>query len=445
MKFKDNLRLASRDLSRRKLRTFLTSLAIAVGIMLIVTLVSLGTSGENLILSKFENNDSLKQVSVMPIKYYDDENTDYSDFDMSSMSKKIDNNSVKKFSNINGVIAINAIISANVDNIKIDNNENKNPTTLIAAYNNNSFFNDSTIESVRKNNNNNKLEPIIEGRNLNSLDTNSIIIGKNYLNSMGIKDYKSVVGKEIIITENKTENPNIVLPPLQIKAKIIGIIGDKFEDKSFQNKNTIVSSLDLADKFKSYFTFQENYIDNSGYDSATLYVKDMKDVSNISSSVKTIGYYSFSYQKIIEQIKGSFKIIKVILAVLGLIVLFVAAVGTINTMIMVIYERTKSIGIMKSIGANRNNIHSIFLMQSAIIGFIGGIMGLIFSTININIIQLALRLFLQSKNIKETINFVMPSWLVLGSLAFSVLISVIAGIYPSRKASKMDPVEALNS
>ncbi|WP_010239194.1 ABC transporter permease [Clostridium arbusti] len=445
MKFKDNLRLASRDLSRRKLRTFLTSLAIAVGIMLIITLVSLGTSGENLILSKFENNDSLKQVSVMPIKYYDDENTDYSDFDMSSMSKKIDNNSVKKFSNINGVTAINASISTNVDNIKIDNNENKNPTTLIAAYNNNSFFNDSTIESVRKNNNNNKLEPIIEGRNLNSLDTNSIIIGKNYLNSMGIKDYKSVVGKEIIITENKTENPNIVLPALQIKAKIIGIIGDKFEDKSFQNKNTIVSSLDLADKFKSYFTFQENYIDNSGYDSATLYVKDMNDVSNISSSVKNIGYYSFSYQKIIEQIKGSFKIIKVILAVLGLIVLFVAAVGTINTMIMVIYERTKSIGIMKSIGANRNNIHSIFLMQSAIIGFIGGIMGLIFSTININIIQLALRLFLQSKNIKETINFVMPSWLVLGSLAFSVLISVIAGIYPSRKASKMDPVEALNS
>lgn len=257
---------------------------------------------------------------------------------------------------------------------------------------------------------------------------------------MGIKDYKSVIGKDITIIQNKTENPNITIPPLQVKAKIVGVINDKFE-----TKDVLVTSIDIVDKVKSYYSLQENYIDTNGYDSVDLYTDNMNNVSNISNSVKNMGYYSSSYQRIIEQIKGSFKVIKVILAVLGLIVLFVAAVGTINTMVMVIYERTKSIGIMKSIGANRSNIHGIFLMQSGIIGFIGGIMGLIFSTININIIQLALRIFLQSKNIKETINFVMPSWLILGSLLFSILISIIAGIYPSIKASKMDPVDALNS
>ena len=440
MKFSDGLKLASRDLGRRKLRTFLTALAIAVGTMLIVTLVSLGTSGENLILSKFENNASLKEVNVMPLKYFDDQNTDFSDFDMNSMYKKIDNNLVKKLSNISGVTDVKANVTSPIGSIKIDNYESKNATNIVGLYNNNSIFSNDSIQSVRKDNNDNNLTPIIEGRNLNSSDKNSVLIGKNYLNDMGIKDYKSVIGKDITIIQNKTQNPNITIPPLQVNAKIVGVISDKFE-----TKDTLVSSIDIADKIKSYYSLQENYIDNNGYDSVDLYTDNMNNVSNISNSVKNMDYYSASYQNIIEQIKGSFKVIKVILAVLGLIVLFVAAVGTINTMVMVIYERTKSIGIMKSIGANRSNIHGIFLMQSGIIGFIGGIMGLIFSTININIIQLALRIFLQSKNIKETINFVMPSWLILGSLLFSILISIIAGIYPSIKASKMDPVDALNS
>ncbi|MFT8314895.1 MAG: FtsX-like permease family protein [Clostridium sp.] len=440
MKFNDGLKLASRDLGRRKLRTFLTALAIAVGTMLIVTLVSLGTSGENLILSKFENNASLKKVTVAPLKYFDDENTDFSDFDIDSMFKKIDTNLVKKLSNISGVNEVKANVTSPIGSIKIDNYESKDATKIVGLYNNNSIFSNDSIQSIRKDNNNNNLNPIIEGRNLSSSDKNSILVGKNYLNNMGIKDYKSVIGKDITIIQNKTQNPNITIPPLQVKAKIIGVINDKFE-----TKDVLITSIDIVDKVKSYYSLQENYIDTNGYDSVDLYTDNMNNVSNISNSVKNMGYYSSSYQKIIEQIKGSFKVIKVILAVLGLIVLFVAAVGTINTMVMVIYERTKSIGIMKSIGANRSNIHGIFLMQSGIIGFIGGIMGLIFSTININIIQLALRIFLQSKNIKETINFVMPSWLILGSLLFSILISIIAGIYPSIKASKMDPVDALNS
>jgi len=440
MKFNDGLKLASRDLSRRKLRTFLTSLAIAVGIMLIVTLVSLGTSGENLILSKFQNNASLKKVTVINMKYFDMENTDFSELDMDSMYKKIDAAAIQKFSNISGVTEIKATITNPIKSIKIDNTESKNDTKIVGLYNNNSIFSNDSIQSVRKDNNNNNLNPIVAGRNLNNSDKNSILIGKNYLNSMGIKDYKSIIGKDITIIENKTENPNITISPLEVKVKIIGIINDKFE-----TKDTLVTSIDVANKIKSYYSLQDNYIDNIGYEAVDLHSKDMNDISHISNSIKSLGYYSSSYQEMVDQIKNSFKIIKVILAVLGLIVLFVASVGTINTMIMVIYERTKSIGIMKSIGANRNNIHSIFLMQSGIIGFIGGIFGLIFSVININIIQLALKLFLQSKDIKETINFAIPSWLLLGALAFSILISIIAGIYPSIKASKMDPVKALNS
>ena len=440
MNFKDGLKMASRDLGRRKGRTFLTALAVAVGTMLIVTLVSLGTSGEKLIVDKAQNSSSLKMIQVASMKFFDSDNTDYSDLDMTEMFKKIDNVAVKKFGSISGIQDLQATLSANVNNIKIDNKENKTGSSIIGLYNNTSNFASETIKSVRKNNNNDSLKPIIAGRNLNSLDKNSVLIGKSYLLGMGITDYKSAIGKDIILTESNTENPNITIPSLQITGKIVGVIDDKFVAT-----NPVITSIDLANKFQSYYSLEDDYINTQGYNGIIIYANNINDVDHISSVVKNAGYYYSTYEEQIQSIENAFNIMNAILAVLGLIVLFVAAVGIVNTMIMVIYERTKSIGIMKSVGANRSNIHSIFIFQSAIIGFIGGIMGLIFSLINIKIIQFALKMYLESKKIKEVVNFTMPSWLIIGTLCFSILISVLAGLYPAIKASKMDPVKALNS
>jgi len=440
MKFNDVIKLAGRDLSRRKGRTFLTALAVAVGTMLIVTLVSLGTSGESLILDKVQDSPSLKQIQVMNMKYFDENSSDSNDIDLSEMFKKIDNSTMKKFSNIEGIADIQGHISVNINSIKIDDKENKNETSILGIYNNNSAFSKDTIASVRKNNKNNKLVPIVFGENLKTSSKDGVLIAQNYLKAMGIKDYKSVIGKEVTITETKTENPHITLPPYSIKGKVVGVINDKFAEDS-----PVIAATDMVDKVRSYYSLQDNYLKDQGYDGVMIRAKSIDDVSNITNSIKKIGYYSSSYYDMVKRIKNVFNIIKVILAVLGLIVLFVAAVGTVNTMTMVIYERTKSIGIMKSIGANRNNIHSVFLSQAGIIGFIGGIMGLIFSSMNVAIINFALKLYLKSQKVTQTVNITMPLWLMLGTLAFSIVICIIAGIYPSRKASKMDPVEALNA
>lgn len=440
MKFNDVIKLAGRDLGRRKGRTFLTSLAVAVGTMLIVTLVSLGTSGESLILDKVQDSPSLKQIQVMNMKYFDTNSSDSNDIDLKEMVKKIDNSTMKKFSNIQGIADIQANISVSVNSIKIDGKENKNETSILGLYNNSSAFSKDTIDSVRKDNKNNKLVPIVFGEKLKTSSKDGVLIAENYLKAMGIKDYKSVIGKEVTITETKTENPNIILQPYSIKGKVVGVISDKFAGDS-----PVIAAVDMVDKLRSYYSLQDNYLKNHGYDGVMIRANNIDDVSNITNSVKKIGYFSSSYYDMVKRVKGAFSIIKVILAVLGLIVLFVAAVGTVNTMTMVIYERTKSIGIMKSIGANRNNIHSVFLSQAGIIGFFGGIMGLIFSSMNVAIINFALKLYLKSQKVTQTVNITMPIWLMLGTLAFSIVICIIAGIYPSRKASKMDPVEALNA
>lgn len=441
MKFSDGLKMALSDLSRRKGRTFLTALAVAVGTMLIVTLVSLGTSGEKLIVDKAQNSSSLKMVQVNSMKYFDADNADSSDLDMNEMFKKIDDKVINKFQAISGVHETLAVLSTNVNNININNKINLKDTKISGLFQNASIFTSESTESLRKDNKNNNLKPIIAGRNLNSSDKSSVIIGKKYLSAMGIKDYKSVIGKDIIITESKTENPNITITPLKITGKIVGVISDKFEDE----QPPVVTSIDMVNKLKSYYSLQDDYINSQGYDGVALYANNIGDMDHISSAVKNIGYYYFTYAHEISSIQNAFNIMNVILAVLGLIVLFVAAVGIVNTMIMVIYERTKSIGIMKSVGANRGNIHMIFIFQSALIGLLGGIMGFLFSLININIIQFALKMYLESKKIKEVVNFTMPSWLIIGTIGFSILISILAGLYPAIKASKMDPVKALNS
>lgn len=257
---------------------------------------------------------------------------------------------------------------------------------------------------------------------------------------MGITDYKAVVGKEIDITESKTENQNITVAPLTVKGKVIGVISDKFEAD-----NQIMASIELTNKIKSYYTFQDDYLKSNGYESIVIIAKNTENTLSIGKSIKNMGYYYVSYQDIVKRSQNSYKIMEAILAVLGLIVLFVAAIGIVNTMTMVIYERTKSIGIMKSMGANRGEIRSIFILQAGIMGVLGGVIGLIFSFINVKIVQLGLNAYLRSRNIKESLDIVMPYWLVIGTLAFSIFIAVLAGMYPSGKASRMDPVDALNS
>lgn len=439
MKFKDILKVALNGLGSRKGRTFLTSLAVAIGTMLIVTLVSIGTSGEKLILKEVDVS-QLKQIQVMNFKYYDMYETDSGDIDMDDMFKKIDGDTVEKFKGIKNVENVQAFVNTAVESVKIEDKEDNQGTKITALYNNDNYFTDEKITSVRDKNKDSSLKPIIAGRNLVKSDKGALLVSKKYLDSMGIKDYNEVLGKDVLITQFKTNNSNITLQPFQIKAKIVGIIGDKFHEDE-----RIISSLDIASEISSYTSLQKDYIENLGYDSVIVYTKDSKNVPTITNSIKKIGYLYVSYQDIIEKIQNSFKVIKVILALLGLIVLFVASLGIVNTMTMVIYERTRSIGIMKALGANRNNIHNIFITQSGVIGFIGGIMGIVFSSINLSIIQFALNMYMKSRDITQSVNLNMPLWLPLATLAFSIAISIISGIYPSRKASKMNPVDALNS
>jgi putative ABC transport system permease protein len=451
MKFSDGIKMAFRDLGKRKGRTFLTSLAVAIGSMLIVTMVGLGTTAEQYIMEQFKKQSTAQQVNVIPMKYMKaDQQNETQSQDMSEEEraeqtaknfKKIDDDTLNNLKNISGTSDVVGVITTYMPKVKIAGKEStKNSNISLNGFSSSDkIFNKEDVEGIKVNKKLKTLNPILEGRSLNDSDKNGVLVNQKLLKTMGISDYKSVVGTEIILTDNS----NPLLKPIEIKAKIIGVVDENLESNEYTN--TIITSKEFVSKVKSNSLLLQDSFKEKGYDNAIIYGKSASDVKNIGQAVSKLGYMYVSQEQIAGLIKSALTTVEQILSILGLIVLFVAALGTMNTMTMAIHERTKTIGIMKAVGASRQNIHKIFLLQAGAIGFIGGIMGLIFSFINGKIIEIVLAQYLSKQGVKETINFSFPAWLVFGTLAFAIGISLISGIYPARKASKLDAIEALNS
>jgi putative ABC transport system permease protein len=142
---------------------------------------------------------------------------------------------------------------------------------------------------------------------------------------------------------------------------------------------------------------------------------------------------------LIESFNNVFAIIQFVFIGIAAISLIVGGIGIMNTMYTSVLERTKDIGIMKAIGATNKDIMKLFLLESSILGLIGGITGI---TLGI-IISVLVSYFTNSYFGQGTLNFALPLWLVVGTLIFATLVGSISGMLPARRASKMKPVDAL--
>ena len=110
-------------------------------------------------------------------------------------------------------------------------------------------------------------------------------------------------------------------------------------------------------------------------------------------------------------------------------------------MMMSIYERTKEIGVMKVLGCDLRNIRTLFLMEAGFIGFIGGIVGLILSFV---ISMVMNKLAQAAEEYMSGISYI-PAWLVVLSLVFAVVVGMLAGFFPARRAMKLSPLAAIRN
>ena len=142
---------------------------------------------------------------------------------------------------------------------------------------------------------------------------------------------------------------------------------------------------------------------------------------------------------ILEQINNILGIIQYVIVGIAGIALIVGAVGIANTMYMSVIERTKEIGVMKSIGATNRAIMTIFLIESAFFGVVGGIIGSIIGVM----MALGAKYAIESLSPGLPFLILIDPYVIAGALLFSALSGILSGILPARAASKLNPVDAL--
>ncbi|MDW5549077.1 ABC transporter permease [Methanosarcina sp.] len=143
-------------------------------------------------------------------------------------------------------------------------------------------------------------------------------------------------------------------------------------------------------------------------------------------------YYVFNQEEVLEQTGKIGDALSSFLLVLALISLFVGSIGIMNIMLVTVTERTREIGIMKSVGYSNSNILSLFLLESIMVSSFGGIVGTIIGSLGAYALEITLKL-----------PPVFPLALIEIGIAVSVLVGITAGLYPARKAARMNPVDAL--
>ncbi len=147
----------------------------------------------------------------------------------------------------------------------------------------------------------------------------------------------------------------------------------------------------------------------------------------------------------LREIQSVASVVTLVFLLVGGISLLVSAIGVINTMIMATLERTREIGVMRALGASRRDVTRVFTIESGLLGFLGGLWGLVLASVILMSLYFTTDGFATfglgfSLDLGLVLTAILPASLVVGLTTF---IGVVAGVMPARRAAKLDPVESL--
>lgn len=232
-----------------------------------------------------------------------------------------------------------------------------------------------------------------------------------------------------------------------LKFKVAGIIRSTRSESDYSVYMSLNDVLDI----NAWVNGRRFDPKKDGFDTAIVVADDRQNVLNIASQINDMGFMAYTPQKFIEGVNNYFVVLQIIFGGVGGIALLVAAIGIANTMTMAILERTREIGLMKAIGATNQDVLSIFLGESASIGFIGGIGGVLLGLLLGELINIFGSVYMAGQDSgmmggsSTGILATTPLWLILFALLFSTLIGLISGVYPAVQAASLVPVQALKN
>jgi ABC-type antimicrobial peptide transport system permease subunit len=155
------------------------------------------------------------------------------------------------------------------------------------------------------------------------------------------------------------------------------------------------------------------------------------------------GFIASSISETIDQANKVFSVVQIVLMTFGMIALIVSAIGMFNTMTIALLERTEEIGIMKAIGASRNSISLMFIMESTLMGFLGSVGGVMIGILGGQILNILINAIATRFGGESVSLFYSPVWFILMVIGFGAFVGFMTGVFPARTASRIDALEAL--
>lgn len=396
----ESTKIALESIKANKMRSFLTMLGIIIGISSVITIVALGQGGKNQIAGEFEKigaasvNITLDTSKAQATDYFTLE-------DVKQIKEKID---TIKYAT--PVFQMRGMVVA----------ENKSKT---------GFFTGGSPDIVYINN-----SEITYGRFFNEREfENGAAVGiVDEYSAKVLFGYKDVVGESIKIGEGA----------LSKKITIIGV------EKGFSSPFGDGENSGRPIQATIPITFMNNIQNNE------VKIKGITIMANSKENTETAGYSAInmiegrhnnkgkelykaeSVLKVVEQINSVLNIFTAFIGAVAAISLLVGGIGVMNIMLVSVTERTREIGIRKAIGATTRAILLQFLTESLIISLIGGIIGMTLGILGAELIG-------NFAGITPTVSLSA----ILGAILFSSAVGIFFGIYPARKAAKLDPIDAL--
>lgn len=216
--------------------------------------------------------------------------------------------------------------------------------------------------------------------------------------------------------------------------------------KIFQEKNKFKVVGVAEDENNNYiylpFAFLHK-LNLPSYSFLKVKVKEAKYLDEVRSKIIEQGFTVSTISDTIEQANKIFNSLQIILGLFGVAALIVAVIGMINTMTIALLERIQEIGIMKVIGAADKDIEKLFLFESLVIGFSGGLSGLVIGFLSSQTFNLGINFLAKALGGNKVNLFYYPPWFIVTIVIFASLVGLVTGAIPARRAGKMDPLQAI--
>ena len=435
MSTRDLFLMALRNLWKRKLRTALTVLGVVIGTASIVVMVSIGIGMNQGFAQQLESWGSLQVINVYPSggMVYDDAT---GDMKQENKTNELNAQAVEQFRQIESVEAVSPVIQEYL------------------YFSVGKYVADASVMGIEPDTMAALGYSVEEGRPLEAGDQKALVFGG------GVEFYDPKLSWEM---RYAADPPAVDLLNETINVSYDWNYGTKHADKSIKpikmqavgktsaeggNAWSVFMSIDELEeiqKARQEWEAEQNGNKNTEknksreYSEVLVKVDDIDRVQAVQQEIKDMGFRASSLTDQLESMKETTKMLRLVLGAIGAISMVVAAISINNTMVMAIYERTKEIGIMKVIGASLRDIKRLFLTEAALIGFSGGIVGIVVSFgVSFVVNRIA-------AGQGSTMQSAIPLWLALGAVGFATVVGILSGYLPAKRAMKLSALTAIKT